>query len=86
MIITEKQLIILLLTFFGAGFAFGFLAEGILSRASLSKIQPPQECEIHEQKYNCDQAHAWDYGVDRSKEGWPFVRKCNVCGKGEILE
>ena len=30
--------------------------------------------------------HDWDFGCDTSRKGSPFVRKCNKCLKGEILE
>lgn len=42
-----------------------------------------EKCEIAMSDI-CD--HDWELGVDRKRKGAPFVRKCNKCNKGEILE
>lgn len=66
------QLIILSLINFFAGLCFGYLLYKTITKQNIVEFD------------KCDQ-HDWEYGVDRSRQGWPFVRKCKICAKGEFM-
>ena len=72
MIWTSCELIILALINFFAGLCFGYLLYKTITKINIIKFD---ECDVHD----------WEYGVDRNREGWPFVRKCKICAKGEFM-
>lgn len=72
MIWSSCQLIILALINFFSGLCFGCIFYRAITKTNIIKFD---KCDIHD----------WEYGVDRSRKGWPFVRKCKICAKGEFM-